>query len=181
MRMSAAPWLGVTLGLICAAGCNRSDVGAPCQHAQRDVPSKPLISFPSLACDQLLCVFGETISAPPDPCESDADCTEQSGGIDSFVCKNNLCTVAQETVLERSMCSTTCDSDVECEEFAGGTHCETGFTCAPLMSLGEFCCQKVCVCRDGLDVASSDKLEAACAASEVASCCNRNPVPKGCG
>ena len=89
--------------------------------------------------------------------------------------------IDREAVLDRSMCSSTCDSDAECVEFADGTHCKTGFTCAPLMSLGEFCCQKVCVCRDGLDVAGSDKLEAACAASEVAGCCDQNPVPKGCG
>lgn len=179
--MSATPWLGAALGLICAAGCSQSDVGAPCQHAQGDVPSDPVISFPSLACEQLLCVFGETINAPPEPCDSDADCTRMSGGVDSFVCENNLCAVAQETVLERSMCSTTCDSDAECADFVDGTRCETGFTCAPLMSLGDFCCQKVCVCRDGLDVAGSDKLEAACQDSDVPGCCDRDPLPKGCG
>ncbi|MBV1859805.1 MAG: hypothetical protein KUG77_15445 [Nannocystaceae bacterium] len=145
------------------------------------MPSEPVISFPSLACDELLCVFGETIGAPSDPCESDADCTEMSGGIDSFVCENKICTVAQEAVLERSMCSTTCDSDIECADFVDGTRCESGFTCAPLMSLGDFCCQKVCVCRDGLDVAASDKLEEACLAREVPGCCNREPLPKGCG
>ena len=181
MRMSATPWLGAALGLLCAAACSQSDVGAPCQHAQSDVPSEPVISFPSLACDQLLCVFGETITAPSDPCESDADCTEMSGGVDSFVCENNRCTVAQETVLERSMCSTTCDSDIECEDFVDGTRCETGFTCAPLMSLGDFFCQKVCVCRDELDVAGSQTLEAACEASDVPGCCDLNPRPKGCG
>lgn len=181
MRMSATPWLGAALGLCCAVGCSQSDVGAPCQHAQRDVPTEPVISFPSLACDQLLCVFAETINAPPDPCASDADCAEMAGGVDTFVCEDGQCSAAQDAVLERSMCSTTCDSDDDCASFVDGTTCEAGFTCAPLMALGDFCCQKVCVCRDGLDVATADRLEEACLASDVPGCCDRNPSPAGCG
>lgn len=179
MRMTATRWLGAALGLVCAVSCNRSDVGAPCQHAGGDVPSEPLISFPALACDQLLCVFGERLTPPAEACESDADCASMSG-VDDFLCDDGRCVVAQDTVLERSMCSATCEADSECADFADGTRCQTGFTCAPLMRLGDFCCEKVCVCRDGLNVAEAEKLEADCAAGDVPGCCDQSEVPDAC-
>lgn len=166
--------------LVCTVSCNQSDVGAPCQHAGGQVPSEPLISFPALACDQLLCVVGESFLPPAEPCERDADCQALSG-VDTYVCEQQQCVVAAEAVLQRSMCSATCDADADCAEFAEGTHCESGFTCAPLMSLGPFCCQKVCVCRDGLDIARAESLEAACQASDVPGCCDQVPTPDTCG
>ncbi len=181
MRMHSLLRLGAALGLVIALGCNRSDVGAPCQHAEDDPPSEPLISFPALACEQLLCVFGESLDPPVDPCESDADCAQLSGGKDAFVCASGRCVVGRQAVLERSMCSATCVSDSDCAEAAEGTRCAPGFACAPLMSLGEFCCEKVCVCRDDLDVARVEQLAADCAAQDVPGCCDRDPMPEGCG
>jgi len=179
MRTIATPWLGAALAVLCAVSCNRSDVGAPCQHAGGDVPTEPLISFPALACDQLLCVFGESYNAPADPCETDADCETLSGTRD-FLCDDGHCVVAAQTVLQRSMCSATCESDADCADASDGTRCDTGFSCAPLMSLGDFCCQKVCVCRDGLDVAAAEDLEAACAEGDVPGCCDQDPTPEAC-
>jgi len=179
MRSTATLWLGAALGLVCAVSCNRSDVGAPCQHAGGDAPHEPLISFPALACDQLLCVFGESFTPPSAPCQTNADCAEASG-LDAYVCENGRCAVSRDTVLERSMCSTTCESDVECADAAQDTRCNTGFTCAPLMQLGDFCCEKVCVCKDDLDVAATEKLEAACKVGDVPGCCDQDPVPEAC-
>ncbi len=179
MRTIANPWLGAALGLLCAVSCNRSDVGSPCQLAGGDVPNEPLISFPSLACDQLLCVFGESFTPPAEPCETNADCTELSG-VEAYICDDGRCVVGQDTVLQRSMCSATCSSDADCVDPVDGTRCASGFTCAPLMTLGDWCCQKVCVCRDGLDVAASEDLEAACAIGDVPGCCDQTPVPDAC-
>ncbi|MCR9164558.1 MAG: hypothetical protein ACE37F_07115 [Nannocystaceae bacterium] len=179
MRRLATRWLGAALGLVCAVSCNRSDVGAPCQHAGGDVPSDPLISFPALACDQLLCVFGESRTPPEEPCESDTDCASMAG-VDDFVCEEGRCVVAQESVLQRSMCSATCESDAECSQFADGTRCETGFSCAPLMRLGDFCCEKVCVCNDALETAVTEQLAQDCAAGDVPGCCDQDVVPDGC-
>ena len=180
MRTFARTLVLAAIGSVSLA-CNRSDVGAPCQHAGGDTPSDPLISFPALACDQLMCVFGEDEETPSDPCADDADCVQQAGGVDTFECVSGRCAVKAEHVLERSMCSMKCDSDSDCEGGSEDTHCATGFACAPLMSLGDFCCQKVCVCRDDLATAQAQDLEDACAANDVSGCCDRDPRPEACG
>lgn len=180
MRTIATPWAGAALGLLCAVSCNQSDVGAPCQHANRALPTEPTITFPALACDQLLCVLGESFLPPEAPCEVDADCDVQSG-VESFDCVEGRCVVAQDTVLERSMCSATCGNDADCADPADGTRCEGGFACVPLMSLGPMCCEKVCVCRDGLDVARSETLQDACELGTAVGCCDQDPVPDACG
>ncbi len=180
MRRFARALAFATLGLVSLA-CTRSDVGAPCQHAGGDTPSDPLISFPALACDQLLCVFGEDEEPPAEPCDSDADCRLLSGGDDTFTCVAGQCEVSAGHVLERSMCSQQCDSDDDCRGGADDTRCASGFTCAPLMSLGDFCCQSVCVCRDDLNSAESEDLKAACALGDVPGCCDQDPRPEACG
>ena len=179
--MIATTLAAAALGLVCAVSCNQSDVGAPCQHAGGDLPSEPLISFPALACDQLLCVFGDRLEPPEGTCSTDADCVSLASGDDAYVCVESKCQVGAEAVLERSMCSTTCESDIECAEFDDDTRCKTGFTCAPLMTLGDFCCEKVCVCRDDIALGEAQELEAKCAASDVPGCCNQTPKPDACG
>jgi hypothetical protein len=135
-----------------------------------------VITFPALACDQLLCVFAEAIDPPEDSCVSDADCNED----ERFTCVEQRCKLATEYVLERSMCSAECSSDDDCDA-QGDTACHTGFACTPLLSLGEHCCEKVCVCKDELDAASLDTLEQQCEAGTAVGCCDRDPRPRGCG
>ncbi|MEM6291800.1 MAG: hypothetical protein AAGA54_11060 [Myxococcota bacterium] len=181
MRTIVTTAVATAFGLVCASACNRSDVGAPCQHAGGDLPAEPLISFPALACDQLLCVFGETLEPPEGSCSSDADCVTLAGGDDAYVCVESRCQVGAQAVLERSMCSTTCESDLDCAAFDDDTRCANGFMCAPLMTLGDFCCESVCVCRDDVATGEAETLAAKCAASDVPGCCDQDPKPEACG
>jgi len=125
MRSFVRHSLGAAWISACAMSCSQSDVGAPCRHAGGDIPTEPLISFPALACDQLMCVFGDDFTAPADPCESSADC-ERMSGTDEFRCEAGRCVVERDAVLERSMCTTTCESDAECTDPVDGTRCGGG-------------------------------------------------------
>ncbi len=172
-------WLVVVAALAGAPACAKSDVGAPCNHGGLDAPQEPVITFPALACEQLMCVYAESLAPPADPCETAAQCNDAGG--DRFRCVSGRCELGMKHVLERSMCSQTCDEEADCQGGDDDTSCRTGFTCAPLLELGDFCCEKVCVCRDDLDVAAAEDLAADCASGDAAGCCDREPRPAACG
>lgn len=180
-ELSRGRSLGVALAaFVGLCGCAQDDLGAPCNHSVLATPREPVITFPALACDELLCVYGERVVEPAGVCTSDSDC-EVPGSTGVFECVEQACRVRNEHVLERSMCSQYCGDDNDCADAVSDTTCKTGFACAPLMSLGEQCCQKVCVCRDNLDVATTDTLAQACAEGTAPGCCNRDPRPAACG
>jgi hypothetical protein len=45
------------------------------------------------------------------------------------------------------LCTAHCATDDDCVA-AVGTACTTSFTCAPVLSVGPFGCEKLCVCSD---------------------------------
>jgi hypothetical protein len=155
-------------GLLVLPACPRSDVGAPCNHGGFDAPQEPVITFPALACDELMCVYAESVEIPPDPCAADADCNVD--GSDRFICASEHCELALDHVLTRSMCSRPCSSDADCEDATEDNACSTGFTCTPLLQLGEWCCEKVCACRDDLATAALEELARDCAAGDTPGC-----------
>ncbi|MCA9699422.1 MAG: hypothetical protein KC431_17990 [Myxococcales bacterium] len=155
-------------GLLLTA-CPQGDVGAPCNHGTVEPPSSKLVTFPALSCSDLLCVYGEEQTVPETPCGSDQECNSQGGGGDIFECVNNSCRLSLDYVLERSMCSKTCSTDDDCNNTSlnnrptvddDETACSTGFSCTVLQRLGQFCCQRLCVCNDDLD--TLDDLEQEC-------------------
>ena len=162
------------------SGCPSSDVGAPCNHGQLEPPQVPTVTFPALACDQLMCMYPARDEPPADPCETAADCNV-SGTSAKFECVSGACQVSSSHVLSRSMCTMRCDSDADCDDGDPGTSCRTGFACARVQSLGDFCCEKLCVCRDDLDEAAAAMREEACVAGNLVGCCDRDPVPDACG
>ena len=165
---------------LCALGCGATDVGAPCNHGQIDAPTTPTVTFPALACDQLVCVYADDDEPPEDPCETHADCNPVGSG-DRFRCESGACVVASTWVLGRSMCSQTCESDADCAGGDPATACESGFACARIQSVGEFCCEKLCVCRDDLDVAGAAMRDELCESGEMTGCCDEDPRPAACG
>jgi hypothetical protein len=173
MRILSAIALATTLG------CVQSDVGAPCNHGGISAPQEPVITFPALACDELLCVYGESAEPPAEPCRSHADCN--TDGLDRFICNEGTCELAIGHVLTRSMCSRECSADTDCSGGAEDTACRTGFTCAPIQSLGDFCCESVCVCKDDLSPTMVEDLRNECASGDARGCCDRNPRPAACG
>jgi hypothetical protein len=55
----------------------------------------------------------------------------------------------------QALCTATCDSNDDCEDgetvnmsAKGDPHCKRGFVCMWPTTVGAFCCQKMCVCRD---------------------------------
>ncbi len=168
----------VLLGLV-LTGCPDSDVGRPCNHGPGFVPQDQTITFPALTCDHLLCVYAEDAEAPAEVCDQDADCNV--GTDDKFRCQEGACVLDQTYVMNRSMCSLSCESDADCGGGDPETSCRSGFTCARIQGLGDHCCEKLCVCRDDLDVATAERLEAECSADAAVGCCDRSPHPRACG
>jgi hypothetical protein len=169
--------------------CNQGDLGAPCNHGSVDPPSTKLVTFPALSCDDLLCVYGEekVILQPDGGCSDDSQCNTV-GSEKIFECNTDegMCTLSLNYVLERSMCSKRCATDDDCRNtsatnrpVAKETACKTGFACARIQQLGEFCCEKLCVCND--DLPSTTELDMNCANSTQPNCCDKMLVPSGCG
>lgn len=164
-------------GLLLTA-CPQGDVGAPCNHGTVEPPSSKLVTFPALSCSDLLCVYGEEKTVPDTGCVTDLDCNAASGGdgANIFECEvpeggtEGQCRLSLQYVLQRSMCSKTCATDDDCNNTSLGnrptvdddeTSCASGFKCTVLQRLGQFCCDKLCVCQD--DLPALDKLEQDCA------------------
>jgi hypothetical protein len=151
--------------------CPQGDVGAPCNHGTVEPPSSKLVTFPALSCSDLLCVYGEEKTVPDTPCDTDQECNAASGGEGAgvFECEAGSCRLSLQYVLERSMCSKTCSTDEDCNNTSlsnrpavddDETSCESGFKCTVLQRLGQFCCDKLCVCQD--DLPALDELEQDC-------------------
>jgi hypothetical protein len=152
---TAATLLGAMLLVPLLSACPKGDVGAPCNHGDVQAPDSQVVTFPALSCNDLLCVFAQKEKPPNTPCAGDAECNTDGGN--RFTCVNKACKLSSTYVLERSMCSKTCSTDADCKDGGIGkkvlsqdSSCENGFQCAPIQKLGEFCCQKLCVCADDL-------------------------------
>jgi hypothetical protein len=52
------------------------------------------------------------------------------------------------------LCTASCSSDDDCSDGQTSTspdQCHTGFACLVATTVGDFCCQRLCVCRDFVD------------------------------
>lgn len=180
--MGGGMQLRVVLGLVPLiwVGCARSDVGSPCNHGAGFVPDGQAVTFPALSCDHLLCVYAEDVEPPAEGCEQDADCNPDGGS--AMVCAGGRCELGQSHVLERSMCSERCEVDADCGGADPDSACNGGFACARIQGLGDHCCEKLCVCRDDLDVAAAADLERTCSAGTTPGCCDVvGDRPEACG
>lgn len=174
--------------LFAIAGCAKGDVGAPCNHGDTEPPASKLVTFPALSCNELLCVYADIAEAPPDACtvgaDGNAQCNEANLGLDRFQCvadegdTSGHCELKIEYVLQRSMCSKKCSSDSDCKDGGVGekvvvenTKCQEGFSCARIQTLGKFCCEKLCVCNDDLDLSTANMIQEDCAAGTQDGCC----------
>jgi hypothetical protein len=167
---TAATLLGAMLLVPLLTACPKGDVGAPCNHGDVDPPDSKVVTFPALSCNDLLCVYADDAKAPSDDCASDADCNAgDTSGKQRFACINKGCKLSSTYVLERSMCSRTCETSDDCKDgglgkqvLAKETNCAGGFDCVQIQKLGEFCCQKLCVCNDDLSAGTVDTLSKEC-------------------
>lgn len=152
-------------------------IGAPCDHgaAPDYVPESKLLTYPAPDCAGDVCVYGDIYVAPAEPCTSDDQCNASDPAVMRFVCNDeSRCELARPHFLERSMCSAMCEVDADCATDADTT-CQTGFSCRPMASVGEACCEPVCVCNDDLDEATAFHLTEACVSGTQQGCCDVLP------
>ena len=177
--------------LLLSVSCGGGDVGAPCNHGQVTPPESKLVTFPALACNDLLCVYADEEEAPSGACSDNSDCDMSGEG--KFECVRasadsnmGVCKLRVDYVLERSMCSKKCGSDEDCRD--GGptqkvvvpdTTCDRGFKCARIQTLGKFCCEKLCVCED--DLGTTNTIDEKCSTGTQEGCCDQEVVPAACG
>lgn len=154
-----------------------SEVGAPCQLSF--LPEARLLDLGNPGCGSGMCLFADSIFT-----DSQQSCTEAEDCIgfgEGVICSEaGLCQLDPDLVATRSMCTETCVEDADCVGVEG-TACEGGFACVPIAALGPACCQPVCACRDGLDLADAQVLADQCAEGTAPGCCEQEPTPEACG
>jgi hypothetical protein len=69
-------------------------------------------------------------------------------------CPSRLCLIQPSTATStqgtsRNTCTASCESDDDCQAETT-EYCQRGFVCAVATQVGNFCCKKLCVCRDDL-------------------------------
>jgi hypothetical protein len=102
-------------------GCEEKHIGRPCNLGLQADAGDTTITSPALQCPSRICILPQ---ADKDP-------------------KGTL-----------PLCTDTCSSDGDCDgetadkNNANDHRCRSGFTCMWPTTVGAFCCQKMCVCRD---------------------------------
>jgi hypothetical protein len=158
-------------------GQSSEEIGLACQLSA--VPETYWLELDNASCASGMCLYADTTAAYPQrTCTGDAECTSLGQGV---ICgATGWCELDPAHVAARSRCTDTCEDDAECVG-ADGTTCAGGFACVPVSSLGAVCCQRVCVCRDELDVYETSHLAESCEAGLTPGCCDQEPLPEACG
>ncbi|HVK72414.1 MAG TPA: hypothetical protein VM734_03810 [Kofleriaceae bacterium] len=130
-----------------------NEVGRKCDLGIADpTASQAVVGSPSLDCQSKLC-----LKVPVDPAK--AGMTPEG-----FV----------QLAPGTGMCTSTCESDSDCDKVPESP-CVTGFTCGVAVTVGPFCCQKVCICKDYVVLPESGSLKtpATCDPGDARNaCCN---------
>lgn len=177
--------VGALLLVPLLTACPKGDLGAPCNHGDVEPPDAKVVTFPALSCNELICIYADEKLPPSGQCDSNDYCNKDStDGKLRFQCVNGACKLSPEFVLDRSMCSKTCSTDEDCKDggigkkvLAKDTQCESGFACVQIQKLGEFCCEKLCVCNDDLSQGTVDDLAKQCMAANACAEENMMPLP----
>ena len=137
----------VVVGLVLSA-CTSNPVGRICDlGAEMPAPSEVVVASPSLDCISRTCLR-VPLSRELPPGSAFPDGT------------NGLCTA-------------NCTADSDCERVPESP-CITGFTCGIAVTVGPFCCQNFCICKDYVMVPEGGLVEPkACDANNPDNaCCN---------
>ena len=67
------------------------------------------------------------------------------------------------------LCTSACQADADCAGLEGP--CVTGYTCSVATTIGPYCCERMCMCKDFVDVSTATP--APCDAANASNtCCN---------
>lgn len=141
----------VSCCVMLASACQQPVVGAVCDLGGPSLATASVLTSPVLDCETRAC-----LKVPP-----------SAAGLPSG---------ARPLSANEGMCTAACEADADCEAVAGSP-CQGGFTCGvpQVLTVGASCCEKVCVCRDYLDIGSGQTMplpEACNPANPEATCCN---------
>jgi hypothetical protein len=97
----------------------------------------------------------------------------------SRVCLQVALEIPPEALPEGSvyapLCTAECEVDADCQG-APESPCQTGFTCAIPVVVGPFCCKRMCVCKDYLDIPPEGRpVPEACDPADPANTCVNLP------
>lgn len=138
--------IGLALAASLSMACSENPVGRKCFIGDSaEFPTQSIVASPALECSSRTCL------QVPLPIGVDLpDGSEYT-----------------------SLCTAECNADEDCDKVPESP-CQTGFTCTTPVTVGPFCCRKLCVCRDYLVIPETGiPDEAACDASNQANtCCN---------
>ncbi len=163
MARSSIVVLAAFVGLVLGSACD-NQVGRICDLGiENPTANQAVVGSPSLDCQSKLC-----LKVPVDTSKEVPE---------GFRLLAN----------SRGMCTSTCESDADCDKVPESP-CVTGFTCGVAVTVGPFCCQKVCICKDYVVLPESGSLPepAACVSDDLDNaCCNLdnrqgNPMYPNC-
>lgn len=145
-RLSQA---AIVLGFALVAACTSNPVGRICDlGSNAPEPSETVVASPSLDCVSRTCLRV--------PLEKD------------------LPTGSVYPPATSGLCTANCSSDGDCDRVPESP-CVTGFTCGVAVTVGPFCCEKFCICKDYIVLPDNGELPdpQACDASDSSNtCCN---------
>ena len=135
-------------GLPADAGHDAAPIGRLCDLGTATSPDETVVASPSLDCATRVCVqvpLGRELPAGS-----------------SYPPSGN------------GLCSAQCETEADCERVPDSP-CTTGFACGVVITVGPFCCQTFCVCKDYVVVPDGGQLPvpAACDPTNANNtCCN---------
>jgi hypothetical protein len=128
------------------AGCEDKAIGRVCALEAMGAPNQAIVNGQALECPSRICLRPAAMSAA--------------------------------TIDTTSLCSAECSKDSDCDggEVRGGkpsdVRCKSGFVCGVAAVTGSFCCKKLCMCKDFLDIPPSGlQTPAACDKSQNPAAC----------
>lgn len=150
-RSLQAPFAGLLVAAAALLGaCSENPVGRKCDLGVENPGTAAVVGSPSLDCSTRTCLKV--------PVDSGKDLPE------GF----------QQLAANTGMCTAECESDDDCDKVSESP-CVTGFTCGIPLTVGPFCCRKMCICKDYVILPDSGQLPTpmACDPSiEANACCN---------
>jgi hypothetical protein len=125
------------LGLV-TSGCEDKHIGRVC--------NLDLVDAGTTATGTNASIQGQAVECPTRICVLPADTNPMGSGTTG------------------PLCSATCSSDSDCDgettSDKASVQCKSGFTCVIATTVGDFCCEKLCVCKDFVDTTSGSNYNA---------------------
>jgi hypothetical protein len=151
IRRSHVVVLGAILSCALVTACTDNPVGRICDLGSlTPAPSEVVVASPSLDCVSRTCL------RQPLQKELPAGSAFPSGN--------------------SGLCTAECSSDSDCDRVPESP-CTGGFTCAIATTVGPFCCQKFCICKDYIVIPDTGKVptQKACEPSDMNNKCRNLP------